>query len=60
MKICLKELKETNVGLQIIKRKPLVKDLVKVDKGINERKELISIFVKSIETARKNRSSKNT
>jgi four helix bundle protein len=60
MKICLKELKETNVGLKIIKRKPLVKDLAKVDKGVNECKELISIFVKSIETARKNRSSKTT
>ncbi len=60
MKICLKELKETNVGLKIIKRKPLVKDLIKVDKAVNECKELISIFVKSIETARKNKSSKTT
>ena len=31
-----------------------------VDKGITECKELISIFVTSIETARKNKSSKNT
>ena len=29
-----------------------------VDKGITECKELISIFVRSIETARKNKSSK--
>lgn len=57
MKICLKELKETHIALQIIKRKPLVKDLPRVDKTIIECKELISIFVKSIETARKNQSS---
>ncbi len=56
MKICLKELKETNTALQIVKRKPLVKDLVKVNKAIGECKELISIFVRSIETARKNKS----
>ena len=56
MKICLKELKETNVALQIVKRKPLVKDVIKVDHAICECKELISTFVKSIETARKNKS----
>ncbi len=37
-----------------------IKDFTKVDKGITECKELISIFVRSIETARKNKSSKNT
>lgn len=60
MKICLKELKETNIALQIVRRKPLVNDFVKVNKAITECKELISIFVKNIETARKNKSSKNT
>jgi len=60
MKICLKELKETHIALQIIRRKPLVKDLPKVDKTITECKELISIFVKSIETARKNISSRES
>ena len=59
MKICLKELKETNIALQIIFRKPLVKEFVKTNKAIGECKELISIFVKSIETAKKNKSSKN-
>ena len=54
MKICLKELKETQIAVQIIRRKPLIKDFTKVDKGITECKELISIFVRSIETARKN------
>jgi len=56
MKICLKELKETQIALQIIRIKPLVAELEKVDKTITECKELISIFVKSIETARKNKS----
>ncbi|MDI6778752.1 MAG: four helix bundle protein [Bacteroidota bacterium] len=60
IKICLKELKETHVALQIVQRKPLVKDFTEVNKAIAECIELISIFVKSIETARKNKSSKNT
>lgn len=55
MKICLKELKETNVALEIIKRKPLINDFLKTDKAIKECKELISIFVKSVETARRNK-----
>ena len=55
MKICLKELKETGVALQIVKRKPLVKDTVLVDKAIGECKELVAIFLKSIETAKKNK-----
>jgi four helix bundle protein len=60
MKICLKELKETHVALQIIRRKPLVKDLIKADNAIAECKELISIFVRSVETAKKNKLSKKT
>ena len=55
MKICLKELKETGVALQIVKRKPLVKDSTKVDAAIIECKELVAIFLKSIETAKKNK-----
>ena len=54
MKICLKELKEAHIAVQIIQRKPLIKDFTKIDKGITECKELISIFLRSIETARKN------
>lgn len=55
MKICLKELKETGVALQIVKRKPLIKDSTMVDAAIIECKELIAIFLKSIETAKKNK-----
>ena len=56
MKICLKELKETHVELQIVSRKPLIEDFKIVNKSVNECKELIAIFVSSIETARKNNS----
>ena len=58
MKICVKELKETLVALKIIYKKPLIDNLVKVDKAIVECKELISIFVKSIDPARKNKALK--
>lgn len=54
MKICLKELKETRICLQIIKRKPLVKDTSIVDYSISECDQLLLIFAKSIETAKKN------
>ena len=53
MKIALKELRETSVWLKIIERKPLCgPDRLR---GITlECNELISIFVKSIETAKRN------
>lgn len=54
-KIILKELRETNVSLKIIKRKPLTKKVELTDKAMKECNELISIFVKSIETANKNK-----
>lgn len=54
LKILLKELRETLVGLKIIKRAPLSDRLDFVEKGITECNELISIFVKSVETAKKN------
>ena len=54
LKILLKELRETLVALKIIKRVPLTKTNELVDKAMIECNELISIFVKSIETARKN------
>jgi len=58
LKILLKELRETMVGLKIIKRVPLTKKLDLVDNGLNECNELISIFVKSIETAKRNNDKK--
>lgn len=53
-KILLKELRETRVALKIIKRVPLINDIELIDEGLIECNELISIFVKSIDTAKKN------
>jgi four helix bundle protein len=54
LKILLKELRESLVALKIIKRVLLTKKMDIVNRGISECNELISIFVKSIETARRN------
>jgi four helix bundle protein len=54
LKILLKELRESLVALKIIKRVSLTKKMDIVNRGISECNELISIFVKSIETARRN------
>jgi len=58
LKILLKELRESLVELKIIKRVSLTKKMGLVEKGIVESNELISIFVKSSETAKKNNSKK--
>lgn len=54
IKIVLKELRETFVCLKIIKRAKLFKSQEKIDKALIENNELISIFVKTVETAQKN------
>ena len=54
IKIVLKELRETYICLQIINRTKLYKSEEKIKQTLNECNELISIFVKSIETAQKN------
>ena len=58
MKVILKELRETYVCLKIIHRCKLYKVEEKIIKEKKENNELISIFVKSIETARKNQNNK--
>lgn len=58
LKILLKELRETFIALKIIKKVTLTNKLDLVDKGMIECNELVSIFVKSIETARKNNEKK--
>lgn len=55
MKVCLKELRETNISLKIINKKPLIKQTDITEKLLIECNELISIFVKSIQTAEGNR-----
>ena len=54
IKVVLKELRESFVCLKIIKRAKLFKTKEKIDKALIENNELISIFVKSVETAQKN------
>jgi four helix bundle protein len=54
LKIVLKELRETIVCLKIISRTKLFKSNEAIRDVINETNELISIFVKSIETAQNN------
>jgi len=55
MKIALKELRETRVWLIMIKRAKLIKPEAKLEPLIDENNELISIFVTSINTAKKNK-----
>lgn len=54
LKIVLKELRESRVCLKIILRKPLL-PAPKVHPVIDESNELIAIFLKSIETANRNK-----
>ncbi|MCK4465585.1 MAG: four helix bundle protein [Bacteroidales bacterium] len=54
MKICLKELRETMVGLKIINKLSFMGIEKLLEEAMPENDELISIFVKSIDTAKKN------
>jgi len=54
IKVVLKELRESNICLKIIYRAKLYKAEDKIIFALSESNELISIFVKSVETAQKN------
>ncbi|RTL58593.1 MAG: four helix bundle protein [Sphingobacteriales bacterium] len=54
LKILLKELRETKNALRITKAVPLTDKMDLTEQGLKEVDELISIFVKSIDTARRN------
>ncbi len=54
IKIVLKELRETYICLELIKRSHLLEDEIGIDKALNENNQLIAIFVKSVETAQRN------
>lgn len=58
MGICLKELRETFINIKIIKYGNLSPNVKLLNTCFLENNELISIFVKSIETAKKNNSKK--
>ncbi len=59
LKVVLKELKETRVCLKIIVLKPFLENPEKINQDIQECNELIAIFMKSIQTASKNKDLKN-
>ena len=54
IKIVLKELRETLICLKIIDRAKLLTEAEKLQNALKENDELVSIFVKSVETAQKN------
>ena len=54
IKIVLKELRETSICLKIISRIEHYKSEDQINTALKECNELISIFVKSVETAQKN------
>lgn len=54
MKVVLKELRETKICLSLIVKSNLLETVQHLQNIESENNELISIFVKSIETARKN------
>lgn len=55
LQIVLKELRESYVCLRIIEKSNLSKNEVLLDNAINECNELISIFVRSVQTANSKR-----
>ena len=54
IKVVLKELRETHVCLKIMHRTSMFKSKEKIETAMRENDELISIFVKSVETSQKN------
>jgi len=59
IQIVLKELRETLICLKIAERSFKVQQTDKLEVAINECNELISIFVKTVETARKSLNSQS-
>ncbi len=59
MKIALKELRESFIALKIVRQTKIQKEDRLLDNCIAECNELISIFVRSIQTAERNRKMKS-
>ena len=59
IKVVLKELRETFVCSKIIYQTKLYKSEKKMQEALKENDELISVFVKSVETAQKNMEQSN-
>jgi four helix bundle protein len=54
MRLCLKELRETQRWLLLVQRVPLIREPAQVEPLLVETDELTRIFVSSIKTAQKN------
>ena len=54
LKVVLKELRKTNVNLKQVERLQLIKDFDQVSLLLKEADELVSIFVRSVQTATRN------
>jgi four helix bundle protein len=59
MRVCLKELRETHVWLQLANRLDLLEDK-ELEDAVHETNELIAIFVASIKTAGMNAARRGT
>ncbi len=59
MGVVLKELKECRTALKVIRKKEMIKPILKLDGIYKETEELIAIIAKSIETAKRNKGTKN-
>ena len=55
MKICLKELRESQRALRLIKKVPMIDDISRIEPLFQETDELIRIFVASLRTAQGNK-----
>ena len=55
MKICLKELRESQRALRLIKKVPMLDDISRIEPLFQETDELIRIFVASLRTAQSNK-----
>jgi four helix bundle protein len=53
LSIIVKELRETYINLKLIDSNSLCRDQALLEKNLDENNQLISIFVKSIQTVRK-------
>lgn len=52
MKICLKELRETNVAMKIVEKRKLVSETGVLAKAMDENRQMIAIFTAAIKTSR--------
>lgn len=55
--IVLKELRESNVNLRILEKINKLDDIAILDQALDESNQLVSIFYRTVQTARKNNSS---